>query len=209
MRKLSYDELAVRRVQMRPARPHPVCILVENVRSLHNVGSILRTADAAGIEQVICCGITGSPAHPAVHKTALGAQDTVAWTYVQDARHAAEGLRARGYALAALELTDTSTSFDALGLADFPLCLILGNEVDGVSEALLDLADLALQIPQYGSKQSLNVSVACGIAVFRLVERYRQLSVGLDSPSRQVLPPGVPQGIGDLAQRRAGFDGIE
>ena len=191
MRKLSYEELAHRRTRSRSADPHPVCILVENVRSLHNVGSILRTSDAAGIERVICCGITGSPAHPAINKTALGAQDTVPWVHVQDAVQAARGLKERGYTVAALELTDAGSSFDSLELEHFPLCLILGNEVDGVSQALLDLADLALEIPQYGNKQSLNVSVACGIAVFRIVERYRQVAALSSSPAGMVLPPDI------------------
>lgn len=190
MQKLSYGELAVRRLQHRPVRPHPVCVLIENVRSLHNVGSILRTADAAGIAQVVCCGITASPAHPAIHKTALGAQESVAWTYERDAVEAVRGFKSKGFTIAALELTDASTSFGTLEYQHFPLCLVVGNEVDGVSQALLDCADLALEIPQYGSKQSLNVSVACGIALFRVVDRYREAAVS--SSSGLELPPHIP-----------------
>lgn len=155
---------------------HPISVLVDNVRSIHNVGSIFRTSDAARIEEIIVTGISGTPENRALHKTALGAQETVAWRYHRDARAAAAEMKARGYTLAALEITDTPTAADDLEPRHFPLCLVVGHEVDGVSEALVSMADLAIEIPQYGAKQSLNVSVAYGIAVFDLVRRYRALA---------------------------------
>lgn len=181
MRKLRHEEIPRPDPSAVATLPkHPICVLVDNVRSIHNVGSIFRTSDAARIEEVIVTGISGTPDNPALHKTALGAQDTVAWSYRRDALEAALAMRARGYTLAVLEITDAPSYIDDVGPAHFPLCLIVGNEVDGVSDRLVEAADLALEIPQFGAKQSLNVSVAYGIAVFDLVRRYRRLGGGTD-----------------------------
>jgi tRNA G18 (ribose-2'-O)-methylase SpoU len=176
MRKLKHEEIprpAPGQVASLPK--HPIVILLNDIRSLYNVGSIFRTSDAAQIEHVYLTGITGTPEHRGVHKTALGAQDTVLWTYVKEATPLITRLKGEGYTIAALEITDTPTRTTAVELAHFPLCLILGNEVTGVSDELIALADLALEIPQFGAKQSLNVAVAYGIAVFDLVRRYRNL----------------------------------
>lgn len=184
MRKLRHEEIPRADPEEVAALPkHPISVIVDNVRSIHNVGSIFRTSDAARIEEVVLAGISGTPANPALHKTALGAQDTVAWRHAPDAVAAAEAFRARGYTLAVLEITDTPTHAAAVEPAHFPMCLVVGNELAGVSEALVERADLAIEIPQYGAKQSLNVSVAYGIAVFDLVRRYRRLA-GLDGPER-------------------------
>lgn len=153
---------------------HPITVVADNIRSLHNVGSIFRTSDAAWIERLILTGFTGTPDNHALHRTALGAQDTVPWTYAEDPLPVLHTLRAAGYTLAALEITDTPTRIAALEPKHFPLCLLLGNELHGVREVLMAEADLALEIPQYGTKQSLNVSVAYGVAVLGLVERFRQ-----------------------------------
>ena len=152
---------------------HPITVVLDDVRSLYNVGSIFRTSDAARIERLYLGGITGTPEHPGLHKTALGAQDTVPWTHVSDPLEAVEALRERGYTIAALEITDTPTPISEIKEKDFPIALIVGNEVYGVRDEIIERADLALEIPQYGAKQSLNVAVAYGIAVFGLVERYR------------------------------------
>ena len=154
---------------------HPVVALLDNVRSLYNVGSIFRTADGAGLQQLFLTGITGTPSNPRLHKTALGAQDSVSWQYESDATETALKLRNKGYHLAALEVADRS--MDARQLPDtvFPLCLIVGNEVTGVDERLLSLADSAIGIPLYGQKQSLNAAVAFGIAAYDVVRRYRTL----------------------------------
>lgn len=181
MRKLRHEEIP--RIDPDAARSlprHPVRLLLDNLRSVHNVGSIFRTSDAAGIERIYCTGITPTPEHPAIHRTALGAQDVVPWQQARDVVAILKSLRQEGCRLAAVEITDQPTAIDELRLDDFPLCLIVGNEVDGVSETALSACDLALEIPQYGTKQSINVSVACGIVLFDVVRRYRRLR-SLDS----------------------------
>lgn len=177
MRKLTLDEIPRPDPEEIEALPkHPVRVVVDNVRSIYNVGSIFRTSDAALIDHLYLTGITGTPEHRHLHKTALGAQDTVAWTYVPDPRPMLHQLQADGYTLAVLEITDTPTQTDAVQHDHFPLALVVGNEVDGVQDELVEMADVALEIPQFGAKQSLNVAVAYGIAVFDVVRRYRQIS---------------------------------
>ena len=174
MRKLKHAEIP----RHRPAKlahipRHPITVVLDHVRSLHNVGSIFRTSDAAYIEKVVLTGITGTPDQPALHKTALGAQDTVPWVYQEDALTVITNLKAAGYTIAALEITDSPTPVSAFTEQHFPLCLVVGNELRGVQETILEQADMALEIPQYGTKQSLNVSVAYGVAALGLVECYR------------------------------------
>lgn len=184
MRKLRHDEIPrPDPLEVELLRKHPISVVLDNVRSIHNVGSIFRTSDAALVEHLHITGITGTPDHPGVHKTALGAQDTVRWSYEADPVSVASRLRAEGYTIAVLEITSQPTSASHLNSTQFPLCLIVGNEVHGVSEGLIDLADIAIEIPQFGAKQSLNVSVAYGIAVFDLVRRFRQFEE-VDLPPR-------------------------
>lgn len=179
MRKLRHEEIPRPDPEVLANLPkHPISVVVDNVRSIHNVGSIFRTSDAARIEHVYLTGISGTPENRALHKTALGAQDTVAWSHHTDPRAVLAGLRAAGYTLAVLEITDTPTYTDAVTPAHFPLGLVVGNELHGVGDALVEMADLALEIPQFGSKQSLNVSVAYGIAVFDLVRCFRRGTAG-------------------------------
>ena len=176
MRKLKHDEIPrpdPDQVELLPK--HPICVVVDNVRSIHNVGSIFRTSDAALVEKIYLTGISGTPENRALHKTALGAQDTVEWTYEKDAVALVRRLKALGYTMAALEITDQPTLPDVLEEHHFPLCLIVGNELFGVSESLIAEVDLALEIPQFGAKQSLNASVAYGIAIFDVVRRFRGL----------------------------------
>ncbi len=173
MRKLRPDEIDAQRTEN--GGPHPIAVLLENVRSIYNVGSIFRTADAAGVREMILAGITGTPENRSMHKTALGAQDTVPWRYVNEARPALAEMKQKGYRVAVLEITDSPTRPSALTPDDFPLCLVVGNEVKGVSADTLGLADLAIELPQYGSKQSLNAAVAFGIAIYDIVRRYRVL----------------------------------
>lgn len=153
---------------------HPLVVVLDRVRSAYNVGSIFRTADAARVAHVHVTGFTPTPDHRKVAKTALGAEDTVPWSHDADPAALLDRLRAAGYTLAALEQTSRPTPIGAVRPADFPLALVLGNEVDGVQQALIDRCDLALEIPQYGAKHSLNVSVAFGIAAFGLIERWRE-----------------------------------
>jgi tRNA G18 (ribose-2'-O)-methylase SpoU len=177
MRKLRREEMPRPSKAELDALPrHPVTGLLEHVRSIRNVGSIFRTADAARLRRLVLTGITGTPEHRKLRKTSLGAEESVPWKYEEEALPAARRLRSEGYAVAALEITDTPATADELTLESFPLCLVLGNELDGVSEPLLKEADHALSIPQFGHKHSLNVSVAFGIAAFDLVRHYRRLA---------------------------------
>ena len=194
MRKLRHEEIPRIRPEEAPDRPrHPVVAVIDNVRSIHNVGSFFRTSDGAWIEKLILTGISGTPENRALHKTALGAQDTISWAYVPRTRDAILQLKENGYHIYALELTDTPTLFSDLTLDQYPLALVVGNELTGVSDEILDLVDGALEIPQYGTKQSLNVSVAYGIAVFDLVRHFRQLSQQdlLDDPFPRPNPQAV------------------
>lgn len=183
MRKLKHDEIPRPDPgEVAKLPKHPISVVVESVRSIYNVGSIFRTSDAALVEHVYLTGISGTPDHRGLHKTALGAQDTVPWSFEDDAVSVVNRLRANGYTIAVLEITDTPTLAHEIDEDAFPLCLILGNEVTGVSGPLVEAADLALEIPQFGAKQSLNVAVAYGVAVFDLVRRYRDVTTGPGMP---------------------------
>ena len=151
---------------------HPVTVIAENIRSLYNVGSIFRTSDGALIEKLFLCGYTGFPPRKEISKTALGSEETVPWERCGDTLSVINKLKAAGYTICALEHTDSGTDFSMAGYT-FPLCLIVGNEVEGISEDALALCDTAVEIPMYGKKQSLNVSVAYGIVVYHLINQYR------------------------------------
>jgi 23S rRNA (guanosine2251-2'-O)-methyltransferase len=146
---------------------------LHNIRSAHNVGSALRTADGAFIQEVLISGFTPTPDHKSVYKTSLGAQDFVPWRLLPDPKEYLQELKLSGYTVAALELTDRPTPIENLQPSSFPMCLIAGNEVDGVDESLMGMCDFAFEIPQYGAKQSLNVSVAVGIVLFDLIRQFR------------------------------------
>ncbi len=181
MRKLSWDEIErpdPHEVSDLPK--HPVRTLVHNVRSIYNVGSIFRTSDAVRIEHVHLTGYTGTPDHPDLHKTALGAQDVVSWSHHDDVSSPLTHLRDEGYTIGVLEITNSPSDPSNVTHEHFPLCLVVGNEVHGVDDAIVERADVAFELPQYGAKQSLNVSVAYGIAVYDLVRRYREVA-GLPS----------------------------
>ena len=177
MRKLAHDEIARPDPAELDSLPkHPISVLVEDVRSIYNVGSIFRTSDACRIEKVYLTGITGTPENRKLHKSALGAQDTVAWEYAPEAPVVADRLQQHGYSLVVLEHTTAPSDAGDVHMADFPLCLVVGNELTGVSDALIGRADMALELPQYGAKQSLHVAVAYGVALYDLVRRYRSVS---------------------------------
>jgi tRNA G18 (ribose-2'-O)-methylase SpoU len=152
----------------------PVTVLLDNVRSLYNVGAFFRTADAAGIERLYLCGITGRPPRKAITKTALGAEETVAWEHSWEPVELAGKLRQAGAELAVIE-----TSPKSVDLYDwrprFPVCLIFGHEVDGVRPELAAIADTHVRIPMRGIKHSLNVATAGGVVIFELLRKYRRL----------------------------------
>jgi len=176
MRKLSWDEIERPDPEDIATLPkHPVRLVVHNVRSIHNVGSMFRTSDAARIEHVHLTGFTGTPEHEDLHKTALGAQDAVAWSQHDEAMPLLRDLQSEGYTIAALEQTDETMRPDQAQAEQYPIALIVGNEVRGIEEDVLEGADLAFEIPQFGAKISLNVGVAYGIAVYDLIRRSRRL----------------------------------
>lgn len=171
MKKLSMAELGRLSVEeFRQAEKNALVVVLDNVRSAHNVGSILRSADAFRVQKVYMCGFSAVPPHPDIRKTALGAEHSVQWEQRQDILPLLDELRAAGYQLAAAEQAEGSSP-----LPDFkpsgPIALVLGHEVEGVQEAVLARCDLALEIPQQGSKHSLNVSVAAGILLYALASK--------------------------------------
>ncbi|NTV46805.1 MAG: RNA methyltransferase [Chlorobiales bacterium] len=170
LRKLKGEEMGRLSVDEYKASPkHPVYVLLQNIRSMWNVGSIFRTCDAARIEKVIITGYTATPPRPQIEKVALGATETVDWEYSEDPLLAIRQLKAQGVTICALEITEKSRSYSSVAKSEFPLCLVVGNEVSGIDDEVLEQCDFSLEIPQYGTKHSLNVAVSAGIAVFELV----------------------------------------
>ena len=150
----------------------PISILVEDVRSEYNVGSIFRTADSFGAEKIYLTGITATPPREDLHKTALGAEESVVWEYSKSSIELAKKIKKEGITLALIEQTNKSQNIFDIDI-DFPVCYIVGNEVNGVSDQLVELADIHLEIPMHGIKQSLNVSVATGIIGYELSRKYK------------------------------------
>lgn len=170
MRKLTMEELGRSDADTFRSSPKaPLVVVLDNIRSLHNVGSVFRSSDAFGIEKLWLCGYTGTPPNPEIRKTALGATETVAWEAASDILPVLTAYRAQGYQLAAIEQTDSGIPLNQFEApAGKGLVLILGNEVEGVQQRALELCDFALEIPQYGTKHSLNVAVAAGIALYEI-----------------------------------------
>jgi len=176
MRKLTHAEISTQRIkeeQVENAVRVPLIVLVDNVRSLYNVGSIFRTSDGVMIEKLILAGFTPHPPRKEIEKTALGSTKSVPWEYIKQPTETIQKLKERGYKICCLELTDKSINYNDIKSADFPICLVIGNEINGVSKEVIELCDLAIEIPMYGIKQSLNVAVAYGIAVFELARLWR------------------------------------
>lgn len=144
-----------------------IYVLLNNIRSLHNVGSIFRTSDGAGVKKIFLCGQTGYPPRPEIAKTALGAEEIVEWEYWMDAEECMAKLSKKSVQLVALEQSKKSIDYRKLK-PKRPICLVLGNEIDGVSDAILDRCDEVIEIPMHGKKHSLNVSVAFGVALYSL-----------------------------------------
>ena len=154
--------------QYREKEKLPVSVLLDNVRSMYNVGAVLRTSDAFLISEVVLAGITGCPPHPEIKKTALGAEESVNWRYCKDALYAVKEMKKEGWLVCVLEQTHGSIPLQ--NFSPDPLMkylLVAGNEVDGVDQKIVDLADIILEIPQHGVKHSLNVSVSVGIALWQ------------------------------------------
>ncbi len=176
MRKLKNSELDRLSVQdFKQAEKLPVVVVLDNIRSLNNIGSVFRTSDAFLLEKIYLCGITATPPHKEIHKTALGATESVDWAYVENIGALIEKLTSEGRKILAVEQADKS-----IPLNDFQpepgtqYAVVFGNEVKGVQQSVIDLSDSCLEIPQYGTKHSLNVSVSCGIVLWDLFCKLRQ-----------------------------------
>lgn len=177
-KKLPYEEIKMSRPTLEELAGYsrfPVHVYAENIRSLYNVGSIFRTADGTLVEKLWLAGYTGFPPRKEIDKTALGSVESVPWEHSFDGTSILQGLKEKGVQLVALEHTDSSVKYTEADYS-FPLCVMLGNEVDGLSREAVDMCDLAVEIPMYGIKQSLNVSVACGVILYYLVEEFTRRS---------------------------------
>jgi len=163
----------------RKAEKMPLVVVLDNVRSFHNVGAVFRTADAYRVERIVLCGMTAQPPAPEIHKTALGAEDAVAWTYEADTLEAVRKLKAEGYRVYAIEQVHGSTPLQELGEFVHPrekFAVILGHEVKGVQQEVVDAADGCLELPQFGTKHSLNVSVTAGIVIWEFAQKLLTLN---------------------------------
>lgn len=173
MRKLNTDELnRISKEDFEQAEKTPIIIVLDNIRSLSNVGAFFRTADAFRIEELFLCGITACPPHREIHKTALGADETVKWRYFKTTEAACDQLKAEGYEIYAVEQIEGSAALQEFEFKPHT-AYILGNEVEGVSEEALPFCDGAVELPQEGTKHSLNVSVCAGIIMWEAFEQLR------------------------------------
>ncbi len=156
--------------EYRKSEKRNVMVVADSVRSLHNIGSLFRTADAFRLHSIMLCGISGRPPHPELHKTALGAEESVEWTYERDIDEAVAKLKSEGWSIAVLEQAHGSISlYDFRCDASAKIALVVGNEVEGVKQSVVDCADFILEIPQEGTKHSLNVSVSAGMALYEII----------------------------------------
>jgi len=168
VRKVSNEELGrVSLEEFQEAEKIPVVVILDNIRSMNNVGAVFRSADAFCIQRIILTGITARPPHREIQKTALGATESVSWTYIDEVNDAVDQLKQDGYTIIAIEQTDPVLPLDHFEpVRGGKYALVFGNEVFGVSEEVVTTADLCIEIPQYGTKHSLNVSVSAGIVLW-------------------------------------------
>jgi len=171
MRKLSMDELNRKSVdEFKEAEKMPVVVVLDNIRSMHNVGSVFRTADAFLLRGIYLCGYTPQPPHRDIHKTALGATETVDWKYETATTDAVKQLKQLGYQVYAVEQVQNSIPLNRFDMnQQQPVAVVFGNEVSGVEQEVIKLCDGCIEIPQLGMKHSLNISVAAGIVLWELV----------------------------------------
>ena len=169
MRKLKNNELGrINIEEFKCATKTPITIILDNVRSAINVGSIFRTSDAFLIENIILCGITATPPDKEILKAALGATDSVKWDFSENTIDAVKKLKAEGYHIIGIEQTDKSTMLNDINLPKKPIAIIMGNEVNGVAQEVIDVCNTVIEIPQFGTKHSLNISVSTGIVIWEL-----------------------------------------
>lgn len=168
MRKLKLEELGrISIEEFKEVEKIPVVVVLDNIRSMHNIGSVFRTSDAFRIQKVYLCGITARPPHKDIRKTALGATESIEWEYVEDAIDLIPRLKNENYSILSIEQTESSTSLSDYEIkSDRAYAVVFGNEVDGVQQEVIDQSDLCIEVPQEGTKHSLNVSVCAGIVLW-------------------------------------------
>jgi len=168
MRKLKNSELDRLSVdEFKDTKKTPIIIILDNIRSLNNIGSVFRTSDAFLIEKIYLCGITATPPHRDIHKTALGSTETVAWEHAENTMDVIKKLQDNGIKVAAIEQAEHAVMLnDFKPQPDTTYALVFGNEVKGVAQDVVSASDLVLEIPQFGTKHSLNISVSCGVVVW-------------------------------------------
>lgn len=171
-RKLQNEELnRISTEEFKEAVKLPVVVILDNVRSQNNVGSVFRTSDAFRVEKIYLCGITSTPENREVHKTALGAEDAVNWEYVKETCHVVEKLKAEGYQIYSIEQAENSTSLETFTIeANGKYAIIFGNEVKGVQQEIINNSHGCIEIPQFGTKHSFNISVTVGIVLWQIVK---------------------------------------
>ena len=176
MRKLEITELnRITTEEFKKAAKIPLVVVLDNVRSLHNVGSVFRTSDAFLVEKICLCGITSTPPQPEIHKTALGAEFSMEWQYYEQTQEAVREYKEKGYHIFSIEQVENSIKLPDLQLEpDGKYVVILGNEVKGVQQEIVDMSDDSIEIPQFGTKHSLNVSVTSGIIIWSFFEKMRK-----------------------------------
>jgi len=174
MRKLKNSELGrLSNSEFKQSKKTPLIVVLDHIRSLNNIGAVFRTSDAFLIEKIYLCGITATPPHKDIHKTALGATDSVAWEYVEDIHDLIEKLQAQGVVVLAIEQADKAIGLHEFNPSNKPHAVIFGNEVKGVQQSVVDLADHCIEIPQYGTKHSLNIAVSCGVVLWDLFNKLK------------------------------------
>jgi len=179
MKKLTMLEMGrMNADQFKKAEKMPLIIILDNIRSLNNIGSVFRTSDAFRVESIYLCGISATPPSPEIHKTALGAEDSVDWQYFEDTHEAVHSLQKAGYKVLAIEQCEGSTMLDTwkpdFSAKDSGYAVVMGNEVKGVQQSVVDMCDGCLEIPQYGTKHSLNVSVTTGLVIWDFFKAFEQ-----------------------------------
>ncbi|WP_282122950.1 RNA methyltransferase [Algibacter mikhailovii] len=173
MRKLKNNELERLSIDgFKAAKKTPIIIILDNIRSLNNIGSVFRTSDAFLVEKIYLCGITATPPHKDIHKTALGSTDTVAWEYVENTMDLVNKLKTEHVKICAIEQAEKATMLNRFEVeSNQKYALIFGNEVKGVTQDIVSSSDAVIEIPQFGTKHSLNISVSCGIVVWDLFSK--------------------------------------
>ena len=180
MKKLTHNEILNERLTEKEAldsQRHPIYVIAHNIRSLYNVGSLFRTCDSALVSGFVMTGFTPHPPRKEIEKTALGAVDSVPWSYEKEIFKAINSFKERNIKVFALELTNEKRQYDSLTQEEFPICIVAGNELTGLDDEVISQCDDAIEIPMFGVKHSLNVSVATGIAIYEALRKWNSFNI--------------------------------